>query len=617
MAVVHFPNHANLPPVERHRLKRYMLIILYTLLASSVVLLQVNHPMNRLTGLFSFIVMVILLFLVHHDKLTLPSYVLPTALLCVVAIFTTNGNNVLDPSQLGYLISIMVAGLLLGVNAVWVFTGLAMLAVTGQFVLLQTGLVYANTIGEYAEFDHFTYILAYLFMGGSLLRLIIMNIETNLANAYASQAALAELNSQLEQRVQERIRDLKLAADVSLQITHELDSSRLLADVVEQTAAAFNLYHVSIFLYDEQNDVLKLEQGVGTAGAKMAATAKQFQLTDTGLVPMAAKARQPALSNDVKGDTGYFNNPLLPETRSELAIPMIYRGTLVGVLDFQSSQVDRFSEEDTRIMRTLADQIAVAVRNSQLFAETQAAREQAEKADKVKSAFLASMSHELRTPLNAIINFSKFLQKGIAGPVNEEQEHLVGSIADSGQHLLNLINDVLDMSKIEAGALKLYIEPDIDLREIIAMAVRYTEPLLADKPVNLMCDVPDDLALLTGDRKRLLQIMLNILSNACKFTEEGHVKVGMWKDTDHLTVYVEDTGSGIAADDAAYVFTAFKQTESGLRQGGGGTGLGMPICQKLVEAHGGRLWFESQVGQGTTFFVELPTTQSERSEHNA
>lgn len=418
-------------------------------------------------------------------------------------------------------------------------------------------------------------------------------------------AQLQNLVGTLEERVAQRTRDLTVAADVSLQVTTQLDSSRLLADVAEQTTRSFGLYHVSIFLYDEEEHILRLKQGVGHAGAQMVAMGKQFKLSDTGLVPTSAQTQQPTLSNDVTRDANYFANPLLPETRSELAIPMIYRGMLIGVLDIQSEQINRFGAEDIRIMRTLADQIAIAIRNSQLFEETRAAKEEAEKADTVKSAFLASMSHELRTPLNAIINFSKFLAKGIPGPVNEEQLQLIGSIAESGQHLLNLINDVLDMSKIEAGSLKLYVENNINLHQIIEAAIQYTHPLLAEKPVVVQKDIPATVPLIKGDRKRLLQIFLNVLSNACKFTDEGMVRVSTQERDNTLIISIEDTGAGIAPTDAAHVFTAFKQTDSGLRQGGG-TGLGMPISQKLIEAHGGRIWFESQIGVGTTFYIELP-----------
>ena len=180
---------------------------------------------------------------------------------------------------------------------------------------------------------------------------------------------------------------------------------------------------------------------------------------------------------------------------------------------------------------------------------------------------------------------------------------------------LNLINDVLDMSKIESGSLKLYVESNVDVREIIETAINYTRPMLGNKPVEMQQELPEELPLLTGDRKRLLQIFLNILSNACKFTEQGHVKIRVQAEDSHLQVSVEDTGQGIAPEDSEHVFTAFKQTASGLRQGGG-TGLGMPISKRLVEAHEGRLWFESQLESWTTFFVDLPlqsALQPERS----
>ncbi|MEO1290403.1 MAG: HAMP domain-containing sensor histidine kinase [Chloroflexota bacterium] len=215
------------------------------------------------------------------------------------------------------------------------------------------------------------------------------------------------------------------------------------------------------------------------------------------------------------------------------------------------------------------------------------------------------MSHELRTPLNAIINFSKFLGKEVPGPVNEEQKQLIGHISDSGQHLLRLINDVLDMSRIAAGSLALFVEDDIDLRDTLQTAVNYVEPSLSDKLVTLTMNLPASMPIITGDRKRLLQIFLNILSNAAKFTEEGTITVNGKVTQDSIEVAIQDTGAGIAVEDSEHVFSAFKQTDSGLRQGGG-TGLGMPISRDLAEAHGGRLWFESEVGVGTTFYVVLP-----------
>jgi signal transduction histidine kinase len=237
--------------------------------------------------------------------------------------------------------------------------------------------------------------------------------------------------------------------------------------------------------------------------------------------------------------------------------------------------------------------------------EFQVARDQAERANQVKSMFLASMSHELRTPLNAVINFTKFVVKGLMGPVTERQEQTLNTVVNSAQHLLSLINDVLDMSKIESGSLNLFVEENVDLNEILENTVTTARSLLDEKPIELTVDVQEQLALELGDRQRILQIMLNIVSNACKFTEKGSIVIKAYRKNGHVQMSVSDTGPGIAPGDQAAVFEPFKQTDTGLRQGGG-TGLGMPISRSLAEAHGGSIRLESKPGHGTTFHVTLP-----------
>jgi signal transduction histidine kinase len=233
------------------------------------------------------------------------------------------------------------------------------------------------------------------------------------------------------------------------------------------------------------------------------------------------------------------------------------------------------------------------------------ARQQAERANQVKSAFLASMSHELRTPLNAIINFTMFVAKGDLGAVNPEQEEALNETIGSAKHLLNLINDVLDMSKIESGTLNLFVEDNVSLKSILDSVAATGKSLLAGKPVELRLRLDDDLPSIRADRQRIYQVLLNIVSNACKFTETGWIELRAQKSGAEVLLSVRDTGPGIAPEDQSLVFEAFKQTETGLRQGGG-TGLGMPISRSLVQAHGGRLWLESKPGEGATFTVALP-----------
>ncbi|MBN1562808.1 MAG: HAMP domain-containing protein [Anaerolineae bacterium] len=233
------------------------------------------------------------------------------------------------------------------------------------------------------------------------------------------------------------------------------------------------------------------------------------------------------------------------------------------------------------------------------------ARERAEQADRVKSLFLASVSHELRTPLNAIINLTKFVGLGMYGAINDDQKDTLQKVEISGKHLLSLINDVLDISKIEAGSLELFIEEGLDLENIIQPAIETARGLLLEKNVTIHCTIEPGLPHLTGDEQRIRQIVLNLLSNACKFTEQGEIKVRASCHNDTILITVKDTGPGIDPSDHETIFEVFRQARSGVRKAEG-TGLGLPISRRLAEAHEGRLWVESALGQGATFYVALP-----------
>jgi signal transduction histidine kinase len=289
---------------------------------------------------------------------------------------------------------------------------------------------------------------------------------------------------------------------------------------------------------------------------------------------------------------------------------MLFRGDLVGVLDLQAKEANRFTADDIKIMMTLAEQVAIAIMNARLFEEVQSALKNAERANQVKSAFLASMSHELRTPLNAILNFSQFIASGMLGPVNAEQVDLLQKLTASGKHLLSLINDVLDISKIESGSLQLFIEDSVNLSEELNTVIASGKILLKDKPVELRTDIDSNLPHISGDKRRIRQIMLNLVSNACKFTESGHVTLSLRQQDHEILFSVKDTGPGIAPEDHNIIFETFQQSDAGIRQGEG-TGLGLPISKRLAEAHGGRLWMESTVDQGATFYVALPLQVSQ------
>jgi signal transduction histidine kinase len=284
---------------------------------------------------------------------------------------------------------------------------------------------------------------------------------------------------------------------------------------------------------------------------------------------------------------------------------MVREGQLIGCLVVSRNRPGDFPADTIELLRTFATQSALAIQNARLFHEIADKSRQLEAASRHKSEFLANMSHELRTPLNAILGFSEVLAQGMFGEVNEKQSEYLHDILDSGRHLLSLINDILDLSKIEAGRMELEVN-EFDLPHAIQNALTLVRERALRRGIGLHHVIDDRVADIRADERKVKQVLLNLLSNAIKFTPEGgRIEVRAASTDGTVEVSVTDTGVGIAPQDQEAVFEEFRQVgTSAARQEG--TGLGLALCRKFVELHGGTIWVTSAVGVGSTFTFKLP-----------
>jgi signal transduction histidine kinase len=299
--------------------------------------------------------------------------------------------------------------------------------------------------------------------------------------------------------------------------------------------------------------------------------------------------------------------------RSVLIVPLVGPQRILGAMVLQRRTVGDFPLETVQLMQTLASQSVLAIQNAGLFHEVADKSEQLALASRHKSQFLANMSHELRTPLNAILGYAELLVDGIYGELPGKPRGVIERIHNNGKHLLALINDVLDLAKIEAGQLTLTIE-DYNLPEVVQSVVTATEPLAASKGLKFTVELQDNVPMAHGDARRVSQVLLNLVGNAIKFTDEGEVEIRANVEKGQFVLTVRDTGPGIADADKERIFGEFQQIDNTNTRKKGGTGLGLAISKRMVEMQGGTISVDSALGKGSTFRVVLPVRVDEMME---
>jgi len=396
--------------------------------------------------------------------------------------------------------------------------------------------------------------------------------------------------------------------DLSKRMSTILDFGRLMETLVHGLVRGVPLTHCALMIYDAARSafvIYREETNIGEG-----ATVTMIPV-DSPIVQWLNQTGRVLVKEEVKLNpeiAEYFETAEgeLEEIRAALIVPLKIENKLTGILlvgEKLSGEI--FDGQELEVLAVLANQVAISLENARLYEELSASNAQLMQASRLKSQFLASMSHELRTPLNSIIGFSKVLLNRLDGDLTERQETYIRSVHNSGTHLLQLINGILDFSRIEAGKVEMVSE-EVDLHELIDECIESSMPLARGKQLKLEKNVPLELPRLVADRTKVKQILLNLLSNAIKFTTQGRVLVSVQAEPEAVRVRVSDTGIGIRQEDLTRLFEPFQQLDNPVARGAGGTGLGLAISKKFVELHGGKIWAESRENQGSTFHFTLP-----------
>jgi GAF domain-containing protein len=445
-----------------------------------------------------------------------------------------------------------------------------------------------------------------------------------LLETFATQAVIAIENVRLFNELRARtaeltrsVEQLTALGEVSRAVSSTLEVETVLTTVVARAHQLAGADACTIYEYDEDTEQFHL-RATHNLDPEFAEAIRAMPLRKgEGVMGRATELHQPVQVPDIS-EPGAYQSSLRDVLigagyRAALSVPLLREDHIIGSLSLTRKTPGEFSPEVVELLKTFATQSALAIQNARLFLEIEEKSRQLEAASRHKSEFLANMSHELRTPLNAILGFSEVLTERMFGDLNPKQEEYLRDIHTSGQHLLSLINDILDLSKVEAGRLELELA-SFNLPMAVENAMTLVRERATRHGITLDQAIDDRVGDIVADERKVKQILLNLLSNAVKFTPAGgRIGVTATATAEAITISVSDTGIGIAPEDQATIFEEFRQVGRDDARKQEGTGLGLTLAKKFVELHGGQIGVRSQVGQGSTFTFTLPVRPEDRS----
>ena len=453
----------------------------------------------------------------------------------------------------------------------------------------------------------------------------LLTTLTNSMSVALENARLFDETALLLSESKQRAAELSTVNNISKALASLLNPADLIKMVGDQLKNLFNANIVYLAIHNKQTNIITFPYQYGDNMAPLK--------LGEGLTSKIITTGEPLLinkdMNEQRAQMGVQRIGI--DAASYLGVPIPVGEEIFGVLSVQSTEMEnRFNENDLRLLTTIASSVGVALRNATLFEDVKQAKMEAEEAGKAaeqaneaKSAFLSTVSHELRTPLTSVLGFAKIIRKRLEEKIfpvvdksDAKTEKTINQISENlqvviseGERLTHLINDVLDLAKIEAGKME-WSQESIFMAEVAERAIAATSSLFDQKALKLIREIESDLPEITGDKDKLIQVFINLISNAVKFTDKGSVTCRLYRKGDELIGSVSDTGIGISPEDYGAVFEQFKQVGGDtLTDKPKGTGLGLPICKEIVEHHGGRIWLESEQGKGSTFFFALPVNK--------